>query len=52
MFPTALDLKNGSGSIYEGPPKVRPDCTLTIDESDSLGMFDGTLEPAKVIPLK
>lgn len=45
----ALDLKNGNGSIYPGPAKGRADCTLTIDENDSLGMFEGTLEPAKVI---
>ncbi|XP_054158565.1 uncharacterized protein LOC128956877 [Oppia nitens] len=42
-----LDLKSGTGSIYEGPAKSKPDCTITIDEQDSLGMFNGSLDPAK-----
>lgn len=44
----ALDLKNGNGAIYAGPSKTKPDCTITMDEKDSMGMFDGTLDPAKV----
>ncbi|CAG2118733.1 unnamed protein product, partial [Medioppia subpectinata] len=43
-----LDLKSPGGAIYAGAAKVKPDCCITIDEEASLGMFTGTLDPAKV----
>jgi len=40
-----LDLKNDKGSVYEGQPKTKPDCIMTISDDDyfdmATGKFDG-----------
>jgi len=40
-----LDLKNGKGDVYEGTPKSKPDCVMTISDDDyfdmATGKFDG-----------
>lgn len=40
----ALDLKNGSGSMTQGPA-AKPGCTLTISDDDVMLMFSGKLNP-------
>jgi len=39
-----LDVKNGKGGVYEGPPKVKPDCIMTITDDDYFDMATGKID--------
>ena len=36
-----VDLKNGEGSIYEGKPKKKANCTLTLSDDDLMALVAG-----------
>lgn len=40
------DLKNGTGSVGKGEPKVSPDATLTMTDKNFFDMFSGKIKPA------
>lgn len=40
------DLKNGTGAVGKGEPKISPDATLTMDSKNFFEMFTGRLKPA------
>lgn len=40
------DLKNGTGAVGKGEPKVSPDATLTMTDKNFFDMFAGKLKPA------
>lgn len=43
-----VDLKNGSGCIYEGEPKgVKPNVTLTLEDDDMVALVSGKLNAQK-----
>lgn len=37
------DLKNGSGSVGQGPPSIEPDVTFRMKSKDFVAMFSGKL---------
>lgn len=40
-----MDLKNGGGSLGEGPAPEDPGCTMTMDSADFVKMFTGKMKP-------
>lgn len=46
---TAVDLKKDPGEVYSGPPKggVKPNVTLTLEDSDMADLHAGKLNPQK-----
>lgn len=49
-FVSALDLKNGDGSVYKGSPKTgKADCILNIDEETAINVFEGREDAMKVL---
>jgi sterol carrier protein 2 len=38
-----VDLKNGKGSVAQGAPANKADCTLNTDEDSFVGMMTGKL---------
>lgn len=45
----ALDLKNGTGSIYRGIIKEgEPDCTLVVEDDILTDIFEGREDPIQV----
>jgi len=42
-----VDLKSGSGEIYEGPAKKKAGCTLTVAEDDFVKLVGGELDSMK-----
>ena len=46
---TAVDLKNGSGSVYEGEPKAgeKPNVKITIEDEDLVALIQGKLNAQK-----
>lgn len=43
-----VDLKNGNGDLYKGPPKgIKADVTITIDDEDVIQLMLGKLNPQK-----
>ena len=42
-----VDLKNGSGKIYEGAAKPKAGCTITVDDDDFVGLVNGSLDSMK-----
>mmetsp|Transcript_17750 Transcript_17750/g.46327 ORF Transcript_17750/g.46327 Transcript_17750/m.46327 type:complete len:118 (-) Transcript_17750:63-416(-) len=40
-----VDLKNGGGSVFEGKPKKKANCTLTIGDDDLMSLVAGDLDP-------
>lgn len=51
-FSPAIDLKNGTGKVYQGPAKDSADVTITLSDDDFIGVVLGKLDPQKVICLK
>ena len=48
-FTIAADLKNGSGSIYEGEPKgEKPGCTITLSDDVFVDLALQKLDPQEV----
>lgn len=48
VFP-AIDLKNGSGEVYQGPAKGSADTTIIISDEDFMEVVLGKLDPQKVM---
>lgn len=46
--PVAIDLKNGSGSLHQGPNSSKADVTFTISDEDFMEVVQGKLNPQKV----
>lgn len=49
---TAVDLrKDSSAAVYHGQPRhgMKPDCTVTISDSDFVDMATGKLNGSKVL---
>lgn len=43
-----LDLKNGKGAVYKGPPKDgKANCVITIEDEDMFNMAVGQLDPQR-----
>lgn len=40
-----VDLKNGSGAVYEGAAKEKAGCTLTLNDNDVIPLATGKLNP-------
>uniref|UniRef100_F6ZEV4 Peroxisomal multifunctional enzyme type 2 n=1 Tax=Ornithorhynchus anatinus TaxID=9258 RepID=F6ZEV4_ORNAN len=40
-----IDLKNGSGEVYQGPAKVPPQATFTLSDEDFVKIVVGRLNP-------
>lgn len=40
-----IDLKNGSGEVYQGPAKGSADTTITISDEDFMEVVLGKLNP-------
>lgn len=49
-FP-AIDLKSGSGEVYQGPAKGSADVTIIISDEDFMEVVFGKLDPQKVMPV-
>lgn len=45
---TAIDLKNGSGSLQKGPNGGKVDVTFTVADEDFMEVVQGKLNPQKV----
>jgi len=45
-----VDLKNGSGSVYEGDPQQgsKTGCVFTVSDDDMMDMVSGKLDGQKV----
>lgn len=51
LYCAAADLKNGSGSLYQGECKDgKADCTITLSDDDLVAMALQQLEPQKASP--
>lgn len=48
FFP-AIDMKNGSGEVYQGPAKGSADTTIIISDEDFMEVVLGKLDPQKVV---
>lgn len=48
VFP-AMDLKSGSGDVYQGPAKGSADTTIIISDEDFMEVVMGKLDPQKVM---
>lgn len=46
-FP-AIDLKSGSGKVYQGPAEGSADTTIIISDEDFMEVVLGKLDPQKV----
>lgn len=46
--PTAIDLKNGGGSLQKGPYGGKVDVTFTVADKDFMEVVQGKLNPQKV----
>ena len=46
---TAIDLKNGSGKVYQGPAVGSADTTFTLSDEDFMEVVLGKLDPQKVM---
>ncbi|XP_030875648.1 peroxisomal multifunctional enzyme type 2 [Leptonychotes weddellii] len=44
---TAVDLKSGSGKVYQGPAKGSADATFTLSDEDFMDVVLGKLDPQK-----
>ncbi|XP_072813997.1 peroxisomal multifunctional enzyme type 2 isoform X3 [Vicugna pacos] len=42
-----IDLKNGSGKVYQGPAKGSADTTITLSDEDFIDVVLGKLDPQK-----
>lgn len=47
-FLLAIDLKNGSGALHEGPYSGKADVTFTVSDEDFMEVVQGKLNPQKV----
>lgn len=52
LFSPAVDLKNGTGKVYQGPAKGSADLTITLSDADFIDVVLGKLDPQKVIFIK
>jgi len=52
LFFPAIDLKTGSGKVYQGPAKGSADVTITLSDEDFMEVVLGKLDPQKVKFLK
>ncbi|XP_072814000.1 peroxisomal multifunctional enzyme type 2 isoform X4 [Vicugna pacos] len=44
-----IDLKNGSGKVYQGPAKGSADTTITLSDEDFIDVVLGKLDPQKCL---
>lgn len=42
-----VDLKNGTGEVYQGPAKGSADVTITLSDDDFIGVVLGKVDPQK-----
>lgn len=45
---SAIDLKNGSGTLYQGPAHGKADTTFTMSDEDFMEVVLGKINPQKV----
>lgn len=49
LFSAAIDLKSGSGKVYQGPAKGAADTTIILSDEDFMEVVLGKLDPQKVM---
>ncbi|NXH19727.1 DHB4 enzyme, partial [Bucco capensis] len=42
-----IDLKNGSGAVYQGPARSSADTTFTLSDEDFMGVVQQKINPQK-----
>ncbi|XP_076322897.1 peroxisomal Multifunctional enzyme type 2 [Tachypleus tridentatus] len=42
-----VDLKTAEGHIYRGPPKQKPDCSITLEDEDLIKLMLGKMNPQR-----
>ncbi|XP_013778666.1 peroxisomal multifunctional enzyme type 2-like [Limulus polyphemus] len=42
-----VDLKTPKGLIYRGPPKQKPDCSITLEDEDLIKLMLGKMNPQR-----
>lgn len=47
---SAIDLKNGSGAVYQGPARNSADTTFTLSDEDFMDVVQQKVNPQKVKP--
>jgi len=50
-FFSAIDLKNGSGAVYQGPARSSADTTFTLSDEDFMDVVQQKTNPQKVKPM-
>lgn len=50
MLFSAIDLKNGSGAVYQGPARSSADTTFTLSDEDFMDVVQQKINPQKVKP--
>lgn len=48
QFSPAMDLKNGSGDVYQGPARGKADTIFSLSDDDFVDLVLGKINPQKV----